>query len=287
MSLTLPSYAQLFSHEDYCLVWSDEFNTPGLPSTANWRYEEGYVRNNEHQYYTNGRLENARIEDGRLIIEARRDNWQGNEYTSASLVSWGKVVHQYGRFEVRAKIDPRTGAWPAFWTLGERGEWPSNGEIDIMEFYNNRIHANAAWGTNTRWQGNWDSQNRLLSSFGPGWADEYHVWRMEWTSEFINLYVDDILMNNIDVNRTNNGNISDIVNPFRQPHYIILNLAIGGNNGGDPTNTRFPVLYEIDYVRVYQKGNCNLDCNWEEGGDAYLDDCLKIARAFLVVEVDA
>jgi beta-glucanase (GH16 family) len=266
--------SQPFSPDDYCLVWSDEFSVNGAPDKSNWGYEQGYVRNNEAQYYTNGRLENARVENGFLIIEARKDGWQGNEYTSASLVSSGKVTYKYGRFEIRAKIDAREGCWPAFWTLGQSGEWPSNGEIDIMEYYNGKIHANVAWGTETRWKANWDSQNKVVSEFGTGWANEFHIWRMEWTPEFINLYVDDVLMNSTDLSKTINGSISNIRNPFQQPHYILLNLALGGNNGGDPSKTTFPSKYIIDYVRVYQKGNCKLDCNWQEGGKAYLDECL-------------
>jgi len=98
---------------------------------------------------------------------------------------------------------------------------------------------------------------------------------MEWTPQFIHLYVDDMLMNSTDLNQTLNGSISTIKNPFQQGHYILVNMAIGGNNGGDPSGTTFPLKYEVDYVRVYQKGNCNLDCNWQEGGNAYLDKCLQ------------
>lgn len=268
--------AQIFQPDDYCLVWSDEFSTDGAPNTANWRYEEGCsVRNGEAQYYTNNRRENARVENGKLILEARKENFGDCKYTSASLVTWGKVVYKYGRFEMRAKIDTRNGSWPAFWTLGESGEWPSNGEIDIMEFYNSRIHANVAWGTETRWSAKWDSQSKLVSELGTNWANDFHVWRMEWTPEFINLYVDDILMNTTDVRQTINGSISNIKNPFLQGQYILVNQAIGGNNGGDPSNTTFPIRYEVDYVRVYQKGNCKLDCNWQEGGAATLDNCLR------------
>jgi len=267
--------AQRFSYKDYCLVWSDEFNVDGAPNPNYWHYEEGYVRNNEDQYYTNGRLENARIENGHLIIEAKKDNWQGHEYTSASLITSGKITYKYGKFEIRAKIDTRSGSWPAFWALGESGEWPSNGEIDIMEYYNNQIHANVAWGTETRWQAHWDSQTRNIADLGTGWADQYHIWSMEWTPDFINLYVDDILINTTDLSQTINGSISNIENPFHQGFYILLNQAIGGNNGGDPSNTSFPVSYVIDYVRIYQPGNCNLDCNWNEGGLAYTDQCMQ------------
>lgn len=275
--MTSAAYAQTtFDPADYCLTWSDEFDVNGLPNQNNWRYETGYsIRNNEAQNYTANRLENARVENGNLIIEARRDNYQGYEISSASLVSWGKVVHRYGRFECRAKIDIRSGSWPAFWTLGERMEWPSNGEIDIMEYYQGKLLGNAAWGTETRWQGNWDSQYLLVSSFPDGWENEFHVFMMEWTPDYIRLYVDDILINAVDLSTTFNGSLGNYENPFRQPHYLILNQAIGGNNGGDYSNTQFPIRYEIDYVRIYQLATCNesLDCNWEEGGSAYLDDC--------------
>ncbi len=269
-------YCQRYSSSDYCLVWSDEFEVDGLPNTANWRYETGYsIRNNEAQNYTANRLENARVENSHLIIEARKDNYEGHEVSSASLVSWGKVVHQYGRFECRAKIDVRSGSWPAFWTLGEAGEWPSNGEIDIMEFYQGKLLGNAAWGTETRWSGNWDSQSLSVSGLGHNWEDEFHVFMMEWDASYIRLYVDHILINEVNLNNTFNGSLGDYKNPFRQPHYLILNQAIGGNNGGNYSNTQFPIKYEIDYVRIYQRGNCNLDCNWIEGGGAYNDDCLQ------------
>ena len=165
--ISLASSGQQFLPDDYCLVWSDEFNINGAPNTSNWRYEEGCsIRNGEAQFYTNNRRENARVENGNLIIEARRETMGTCGYTSASLITAGKVVHTYGRFEMRAKINISKGAWPAFWTLGQNGEWPSNGEIDIMEFYNNRIHANVAWGTETRWSAKWDSQNKLVSELG-------------------------------------------------------------------------------------------------------------------------
>ena len=246
ISLTILPYftqGQTFLPDDYCLVWSDEFNVDGAPNSANWNFEQGYVRNKEAQYYTRGRLENARVEKGRLIVEAREDNWNGNQYTSASLVSSGKVAYQFGRFEIRAKIDVRPGSWPAFWTLGQSGEWPSNGEIDIMEYYAGKIHANVAWGTGTRYQAKWDSQNKEAAGFPKGWVDSFHVWRMEWTPQFIKLYVDDILMNTTDLSQTINDNTSPVRNPFLQKHYIILNQAIGGINGGDPSGTKFPVKY--------------------------------------------
>ncbi len=119
------------------LVWSDEFNYSGLPDPEKWNYEVGYLRNQELQCYTANRLENARVEDNRLIIEARREEWQGFQYTSASLHTLGKHGWLYGRFEVRAKLPPARGTWPAIWTLGtniDTIDWPGCGEIDIMEY---------------------------------------------------------------------------------------------------------------------------------------------------------
>jgi len=235
------------SYDDYKLVWSDEFDGSGLPNSSNWGYEEGYVRNDELQYYTRQREENVRMEDGFLVIEARRDNWNSHEYTSASLYSRGKREFQYGIFEMRAKIDVRQGSWPAFWTLGVNGEWPSNGEVDIMEYYAGKLHANVAWGTETRWQGAWDSETKAV---GSDFANDFHIWRMKWTKDVIELYVDDFLQNTTDLSKTING--SDGRNPFHQKAYIMLNQAIG-SNGGDPSGTRFPIKYLIDYVRVYQE----------------------------------
>jgi hypothetical protein len=136
--------------------------------------------------------------------------------------------------------------WPAWWTLGVSGEWPSNGEIDIMEYYNGKILANVACGTSTRWSAKWDSATRAVNA---SWAASYHVWRMDWNSTKIDLYVDDSLMNT--------SNLSDMLNadgtsPFLQNAYMIVNLAIGGNNGGDPSGTTFPQQYLIDNIRVFQ-----------------------------------
>jgi len=248
----------------YKLVWSDEFDVDGRPNTANWRYEQGFVRNEEAQWY---QQDNARVEGGLLIIEARREqkanpnyqagstDWKRNrqyaEYTSSSLNTSGQHSWQFGRFEMRGRIDTRAGMWPAWWTLGNSGEWPSNGEIDIMEFYNGRVLANVACGTSTRYTAKWDSVTKAITSFNDAqWSSKFHVWRMDWDDTKIDLYLDDVLMNTT--------NLADMLNPngmspFRQPHYMLVNLAIGGQNGGDPSGTTFPARYEVDYVRVFQK----------------------------------
>lgn len=244
------------SYDNYNLVWSDEFDVDGLPNANNWGYEKGCsVRNNEAQYYYDKRLENSHIENGILTIEARKESYDGCAYTSASLSTSGKHSWQYGRFEIKARIDIRQGSWPAFWTLGVSEEWPSNGEIDIMEFYQGKILSNIAWGTNERWKATWNSKTKQVSSFSDKeWSSKFHIWRMDWNENSIKLYVDNSLMNSQDLSKTINGSIAkQVKNPFHQKHYIMINEAIGGNNGGDPGATTFPVKYEIDYVRVYQE----------------------------------
>ena len=248
------------------LVWADEFNIAGLPDSKNWTFEEGFARNHELQWY---QPNNARCENGLLIIEGRRErrpnpnfqsnssNWKTNrpsiDYTASSLLTKGLHSWQYGRFEMRGRIDTSPGLWPAFWTLGVSGEWPSNGEIDIMEYYRNQLLANVAWATNKRYTAEWRSTKKPITSLkDPDWSKKFHVWRMDWDETAIRLYVDDQLLNEVSLNETINQDGAGR-NPFRQPHYLLLNLAIGGDNGGDPSGTTFPKRFEIDYVRVYQK----------------------------------
>ena len=240
--------------KEYTLVWSEEFDYQGLPDTSYWSYEQGLVRNNEQQYYTVARPENVNVANGMLTITAQQENYQGAEYTAASLHTRGKVSWTYGRFEIRARIDTRSGMWPAFWMLGN-GKWPENGEIDIMEYYQGKILANVAWKANdgNEWSAAWDSSTRSLTNLrhqDPDWQNNFHTWRMDWDENFIRLYVDDVLMNVTNLNNTINPDGS---NPFRgKPLYILINLAIGGDNGGNPASTTFPGKYEIDYIRVYQ-----------------------------------
>lgn len=244
------------------LVWSDEFNSVGRPDPAKWGYEKGFVRNSELQWYQE---DNARLENGSLIIEGRRQrvanpayeplskDWRKNRmfahYTSSALET--RNLHQwtYGRFEIRARIDPQQGLWPAIWFLGY-GPWPSNGEIDLMEYYQHTVLANAAWGVGG---GTWDTTKTPLTKFtakDKDWGKKFHTWRMDWDADWIRLYLDDEMLNETDLSKTVNP---DGKNPFHEPHFIILNLAIGAT-GGDPTPLSFPRRFEVDYVRVYQKG---------------------------------
>lgn len=248
------------------LIWADEFDKNGPLDPQNWTYETGFVRNQELQWY---QPDNALCDNGLLIIESRREpkrnpkyepnslDWKRNReyasYTSASLTTKGLHSWRYGRFEMRGRIDTRPGLWPAFWTLGVEGQWPSNGEIDIMEYYRGMLLANAAWGTGQRWVARWDDVKKPITELGgPDWSKQFHVWRMDWDEKSIRLYVDDLLLNTVDLNETFNKD-KEGKNPFHQPHFIILNLAIGGTNGGDPSTTEFPARFEVDYVRVYKR----------------------------------
>lgn len=257
------------SLDGYELRWADEFEEDGPPSAENWGFETGFRRNEEAQWY---QPDNAFCEEGLLVIEARRErvevdsaaspdrlpHWARDrthaEYTSASLNTRGKHEWRYGRFVMRAKLPTVAGAWPAFWTLGN-GRWPACGEIDIVEYYDDSLLANVAWqkpGGHIQWK----AVKTPLSQFGDDtWSDAFHVWRMDWDADTIKLYVDDRLLNETRCDEVRTGLQAEgtETNPFKKPHFVLVNLAIGGQHGGDPSKTVFPLRYEIDYVRVYQR----------------------------------
>lgn len=251
---------------NYKLVWADEFNNKGTLDNTNWRYEHGFTRNHELQWY---QPENAICHHGILTIQVKKEhrpnpnyvagstNWKTNrefiEYTSSSMNTSRQHSWQYGRFVMRARIDVDAGLWPAFWTLGNTRPWPLNGEIDIMEYYRKKLLANIACGVSPG-KAKWYSNNRSLDSLGKNWSKKFHIWRMDWDSNSISLYVDNTLMNHVELSKLVNQDGSGF-NPFMQPEYILLNLALGGDNGGDLSTTAFPRKYEIDYVRVYQKSD--------------------------------
>ncbi len=271
----LPLFAQ-GQEREYKLVWSDEFDVDGKPS-SDWSYESGFVRNEELQWYQS---QNSKVKDGCLVIvaqkcsyfnphyEAGSSDWRKNReiirYTSSSLTTKFSQQFLYGRFEIRAKIPVASGAWPAIWLLGNKWEWPNCGEIDIMEYYIKNgqpsILANACWGSAERWKAIWNSAVVPFSHFtekDPGWADKFHLWRMDWDKTYIRIYLDDELLNDIDLSKTQNkGYEGNKKNPFSNDvvgfkYYLLLNLAIG-SNGGEPDESQFPFRYYIDYVRVYQ-----------------------------------
>jgi len=250
--------------DGFKLVWAEEFNGNGAPDPANWTYELGFERNEELQWY---QPENARCENGKLILEAKREkktnpnfkegsnDWKKNrkeaDYTSASIKTQGLHSWLYGRFVMRGKIDIRDGIWPAWWTLGIKGSWPATGEIDMMEYYRKKLLANIAFMGADRKDAWFTTEKNIDSLGGQAWADQFHIWRMDWDENSIALYVDNQLLNKVPLDKLVNQNGTNI-NPFKQPHYMLLDLAIGGKQGGDPSKTSFPASFEVDYVRVYQ-----------------------------------
>lgn len=253
------------------LVWSDEFNYQGRPDPTKWTYETGFVRNKELQWY---QPENVRVEGGRLIIEGKRekkpnpnyvpgsDDWKLQrthaDYTSGCIKTSGLHRWTYGRWEMRGRLDIRPGLWPAWWTVGEAREWPAGGEIDMLEFIQGNILANCCWGSKQRWVGIWDDSRTPVTALAKrrgyasaeDWAEDFHVWRMDWDKDWIRFYLDSELLNEVDLSKTINQS-ADGKNPFHEPHHMILNLAIG-STGGDPSQTQFPAKFEVDWVRLYQ-----------------------------------
>ncbi|QDO95504.1 glycoside hydrolase family 16 protein [Formosa sediminum] len=226
------------------LVWSDEFDTNGTPNASNWGYDlsDGpWPDNNELQSYTNNE-ENVIVEDGMLKITAKAD---GTGYTSARLKSHNLQAFTYGKIEVRAKLPASQGTWPAIWMLGSNFStvgWPNCGEMDIME--QTGWDKNSVLGT-FHWQ---DSSSDTYAHYGestsaPSSTSDFHLYTLEWTPETINVMYDDVTY----VTLTNSSDL-----PFNADFFIILNVAMGGNLGGDVDPDFTQDTMEIDYVRVYQ-----------------------------------
>ena len=274
MMILLAAAAITARADEWKLVWSDEFNQSGLPDPARWNYEVGMLRNNERQFYTRARKENARVEDGKLIIEARKEHWSESssdqskagsrrkpggrtaEYTSASLTTQGKAAWTYGRIEVRAKLPAARGTWPAFWALGKNIHevgWPACGEIDIMEFVGYEpgvVHANI----HTKKYNHSAKTGKGDQISIPDASEAFHVYAVEWDDEKMDFFVDKHKYFTYRNEKTGTA-----AWPYDKEQYLILNLAIGGAWGGQKgiDDSRFPQQYIIDYVRVYQKPNAS------------------------------
>ncbi len=225
------------------LVWADEFDYEGLPSSENWNFEIGNGEwgwgNGERQYYTR---ENANVSNGILSITAKKEDYRGSQYTSTRLNTLNKFDFTHGRVEVRAKLPAAKGTWPAIWMLGSdylTNTWPRCGEIDIME--QKGQYKNTVLGT-THWYANGNasySRNKNL----PTSTTEFHVYAMEWTTTQIKMFVDDQHYYTITLNDTM---------PFDSDFFIILNVAVGGTLGGTNIEADLESSMEVDYVRVYQ-----------------------------------
>lgn len=266
LSLFTTSYSQ-----KYVQVWGDEFNTPGLPDSTKWDYEIGMLRNEELQYYTK-RSENARIQDTTLIIEARKENYMGAAYTSASLISKYKGDWLYGKFEFSAKVPGGKGTWPAIWMMPSEstyGGWPKSGEIDIMEYVGMNpddlyftVHYEGTDGS-----GHQSSGFKTTSIKQP--YNQYIKFSMIWSPTKIEWYAND--KKYFTYNKTTIGSKKW---PFDKMFYLILNLAYGGTWGGQNgvDDTKLPHKFYIDYVRVFQlqetDGPFSIEIKPTEGGIA-------------------
>lgn len=237
------------------LVWADEFDKPGLPDSTKWGYDVGGNGwgNNELEYYTAKRTENACIENGKLVIEARKEAYKGSNYTSARLLTKGIADWKYGRIEAMAKLPKGVGTWPAVWMLGKNissAGWPLGGEIDIMEHVgfdegvvHGTIHCEAYNHSKGTQKGDQISVKNVTSDF--------HLYATEWTASQIDFFVDDQKF--YSVQKSVLGS-TEAQWPFDQPFFLILNVAVGGAWGGQKgvDETIWPQRMEVDYIRVYQ-----------------------------------
>lgn len=240
----------------YKLVWNDEFNKAGMPDETKWSYDtignSWSWGNNEKQFYTVRKPENVFVKNGVLTIVALKDSVEDKPFTSARLVSKGKGDWLYGRFEIRAKLPTGRGTWPAIWMLPTEktyGGWPASGEIDIMEQVGNdpfTIHATA----HTKKYNHIINTQKTNKMTVPTATTEFHNYILEWEKDEYRIFVDDTLLFTF----KNEGSGFEAW-PFDQQFHMILNLAIGGNWGGNKgiDMSIFPVQMEVDYVRVYEK----------------------------------
>ncbi|MCL4484541.1 MAG: glycoside hydrolase family 16 protein [Bacteroidetes bacterium] len=240
----------------YKLVWSDEFNYTGLPDAKKWSFDQAGNAtgwgNNEAQFYTKERLQNAEVKDGYLTITAIKEDFEGKKYTSARIVTKAKGDWLYGRVEVRAKLPEGRGMWPAIWMLPTDwayGGWPASGEIDIMEnvgYDPYKIVASAHTRSYNHVQHT--QKNNKLDI--PDCYTNFHVYALEWEASEYRVYVDDQLYFTF-----KNEGTGFKEWPFDKRFYLLLNVAVGGNWGGAKgiDDTIFPGSMVIDYVRVYQK----------------------------------
>lgn len=266
-------YASLGYTSEWELVWADEFNTTGLPDDSKWNYEEGFIRNQEEQYYTKSRTKNVRIEDGVLVIEALEEKflnlrytknaqgWQGKNkyarYTSGSINTLDKMHVKYGRIEIRAKLPTGRGIWSAIWMMGVNRPdvgWPYCGEIDIMENIGrlpNIIYSNSHFQD----PATFNKKEPRTSGGGKITLKEPHknffTYAIEWDENHITYSVEKNVYSKLNIDVAGKGKD----NPFRKEFYLIINLALGGAWAGNIDKKILPQKLEIDYVRIYKKLN--------------------------------
>ena len=238
-SIPAPTYKNgKLNTSSFVLTWSDEFNYKGKPDSNKWSYETGCLRNNEEQLYTKN---NVTCNGSQCVIQARHN---GNGYTSSSITTYGKCSFGKGYYEVRAKIPTTSGMWPAWWALGNNVKskgWPYSGEIDMMEYYQKMLLHNIMNS-----DGKWANE---IDKLPAGFSNSFHTWGMYINDVNIYLYTDGVLKLTYPLKNAQSGDY----NPFTsQEMYMILNLALGGDHGGNPTASSYPQNYLIDYVRYYK-----------------------------------
>ena len=247
--------------DEWNLVWEERFTGTKIEE-ANWNYTEGSwgFGNDELQYYT-AREENARIENGLLILEAKEEKYEGMNYTSAKLSTKGKASWKYGRFEIKAKLPEGQGIWPAIWMMPEDMElysgWPACGEIDIMELIGHQpgtVYGTLHYGTPHTYTG----ENYSLPD-NKKFSEGFHIFTLDWEPGEFRWYVDDVLyatQTKWFSNHKETGTKHSGFAPFDRAFYLQVNLAVGGKWPGNPDDsTSFPQKMEIDYIKVFQKLN--------------------------------
>ncbi|WP_185602092.1 S-layer homology domain-containing protein, partial [Paenibacillus sp. 598K] len=245
--------------ETWRAVWQDEFDSANIDASK-WNFVQGAngYGNNELQNYTN-RSENARVEDGKLVIEAREDNYEGTRYSSAKLTTEGKGAWTYGKYEIRAKMPSGQGIWPALWMMPSDSKlysaWPASGEIDIMELLGHepgKLYGTLHFGTPHQ-----QSQGTYTLPDNGSFADDYHIYGIEWEPGEVRYYVDGILYykaNDWFSKSNQEGGKYTYPAPFDRDFFLQFNVAVGGDWPGDPdASTVFPQQMRIEYVRVYER----------------------------------
>jgi len=255
--VTPEALVQSLDGAEWELIWSDEFDVEGAPDTTKWIYDVGNWGwgNNEPQYYTDNRRQNARVENGNLIIEARKND-MGQEWTSARLTTRGKTSFLYGKYEFRAKVPSADGTWAAGWFLGDKYvdelSWPYCGEIDVLECVGSEIDDVTGDGINhgschTRSYYFKEGTHITAVTDVKDMVNTFHTYAIEWTPTEIKAFVDDVHYYTYD------KNADELEWPFNNPQNIILNLAMGGGMGGAIDPSIESQQFIIDYVRVYGK----------------------------------
>lgn len=285
MFVFLTTVAALVLRGESVPDWSDEFSVDGRPNPGKWDYEVGFVRNRELQWY---QPENAYCSNGWLVIEARRErkenpnydpaapeeDWRRSrthaDYTSACVITKDRKAFKYGRIDIRAKIVAEGGLWPALWLLGEsigKIRWPACGEVDILEYYNdcilaNFIYADNPWGKGVkpaepgrRLDCRTNTSEYALPGFrskDPHWCEKWHVWSISWTDQLMAIYLDGELLNVHVVEQSCNPSFVEPRYPYREPMYLLMNLALAKHPFDAEAEPQYPSRFLIDYVRYYK-----------------------------------